>query len=482
MDQYVRSPSMRKFVSHEQIVFHQLERAYAIQEQETAGESHESMAEAVLQGLCGRLAGLMDAGDEMSSNEGDDMMDRHDDGARSDDFDDFEDSMAQYSSAPSGGGGKSNVVQNQPYDEAVELSDEEGSPAQRGRRAATDEPQPVANQPFDEAVELSSEESEDMDVPPPQKAPPQQQKAQMQMASSGGMAALAGSRTAGAMSHEAEGEHDFAEMQRHQPPMRQGQPELSRMGSTDREEGGFDGSEGGVPEEGLYNPAEYADLAVSSEINELFQYIGRYKPHAIELETKMRPFIPDYIPAVGDIDSFVKVPRPDGKPDLLGLAVMDEPAATQSDPTVLTLQLRAVTKSSGAQPMLVRSVEHAEKNPKAISGWISSISELHRHKPPPSVRYSRPMPDVDALMQIWPAQMEELLETARLPDADLQVDLASYVRIVCAMLDIPVHGDKLTESLHLLFTLYSDFKANVHFQQQLSNESPALESEVFDLS
>jgi len=196
----------------------------------------------------------------------------------------------------------------------------------------------------------------------------------------------------------------------------------------------------------------------------------------------MRPFIPDYIPAVGDIDSFVKVPRPDGKPDLLGLAVMDEPAATQSDPTVLTLQLRAVTKSSGAQPMLVRSVEHAEKNPKAISGWISSISELHRHKPPPSVRYSRPMPDVDALMQIWPAQMEELLETARLPDADLQVDLASYVRIVCAMLDIPVHGDKLTESLHLLFTLYSDFKANVHFQQQLSNESPALESEVFDLS
>jgi len=37
------------------------------------------------------------------------------------------------------------------------------------------------------------------------------------------------------------------------------------------------------------------------------------------------------------------------------------------------------------------------------------------------------------------------------------------VRMVCAMLDIPVHG-KLTEALHVLFTLYSDFKANVHFQ------------------
>ena len=66
------------------------------------------------------------------------------------------------------------------------------------------------------------------------------------------------------------------------------------------------------------------------------------------------------------------MPRPDGKADHLGLAVMDEPASNQSDPTVLTLQLRAVTKSSGNQPMLVRSVDTAEKNPKAISSWIQA--------------------------------------------------------------------------------------------------------------
>ena len=117
--------------------------------------------------------------------------------------------------------------------------------------------------------------------------------------------------------------------------------------------------------------------------------------------------------------------------------------------------------------MLVRAVEHAEKDPKAITGWINSISDLHRHKPAPSVRYSKPMPDIEALMQIWPAPMEELLDTHPLPDAEISLDLASYVRMVCAMLDIPVHNS-LTESLHVLFTLYSDFKANVHFQQQLS--------------
>ncbi len=108
----------------------------------------------------------------------------------------------------------------------------------------------------------------------------------------------------------------------------------------------------------------------------------RYKPHNIELETKMRPFIPEYIPAVGDMDPFIKVPRPDGKADNLGLVSLDEPASIQSDPTVLTLQLRAVSKSSGAgAPLLVRSIEHAEKDPKAINNWISSISDLHRHKP-----------------------------------------------------------------------------------------------------
>ena len=43
----------------------------------------------------------------------------------------------------------------------------------------------------------------------------------------------------------------------------------------------------------------------------------------------------------------VQVPRPDGKPDLLGLRVLDEPAAMQSDPAVLTMQLRQASKQVG---------------------------------------------------------------------------------------------------------------------------------------
>ena len=136
------------------------------------------------------------------------------------------------------------------------------------------------------------------------------------------------------------------------------------------------------------------------------------QPNDIELDTRLKPFIPDFIPAVGDIDAFVKIPPPDEKEDGLGLAVLDEPAARQSDPTVLDLQLRVVSKKSNMQAMTVRSIDKADKNPKKITTWITNIEEVHRKKPPPVVNYSKNMPDIDALMQVWAPEMEELLKNA----------------------------------------------------------------------
>lgn len=43
-----------------------------------------------------------------------------------------------------------------------------------------------------------------------------------------------------------------------------------------------------------------------------------------------------------------QVPRADGKPDNLGLLVLDEPSVKQSDPTVLSLFLSEETKQHGA--------------------------------------------------------------------------------------------------------------------------------------
>lgn len=63
------------------------------------------------------------------------------------------------------------------------------------------------------------------------------------------------------------------------------------------------------PKKAAYNPQEFASLRVPDEIRALFEHIGAYKPRSVELETKLKCFVPEFIPAVGDIDSFVKVSR-----------------------------------------------------------------------------------------------------------------------------------------------------------------------------
>lgn len=56
-----------------------------------------------------------------------------------------------------------------------------------------------------------------------------------------------------------------------------------------------------------YDPAEFEHLAVSADLKELFHHISRYTPQIVELDTKLKPFVPEYIPAIGDIDAFLKV-------------------------------------------------------------------------------------------------------------------------------------------------------------------------------
>jgi intraflagellar transport protein 46 len=51
----------------------------------------------------------------------------------------------------------------------------------------------------------------------------------------------------------------------------------------------------------------FKEMSTNDEMKELFQYITRYRPQDIELEPELKPFIPDYIPAIGDIDAFIKV-------------------------------------------------------------------------------------------------------------------------------------------------------------------------------
>lgn len=315
----------------------------------------------------------------------------------------------------------------------------------------------LRNQPYDESLEVGdSEEVASVYSPTPRSQ--RQSESRRSRKGRGLMSANSGSD---------EFDEDHKPMRTNEPTG--GQPGVSpheedeeeeeedEEEDSDEEESEDDDEPSKAPE-GAYDPADYANLPVSTEIKELFQYITRYSPQSIELEHSLKPFIPDFIPAVGDIDAFLKVPRPDGKADSLGLLVLDEPSVKQSDPTVLSLWLSEETKQHGATELKkVTSVASPQTNPRAVDSWVESISALHRSKPPASVQYSRAMPDIDSLMQEWPTELEELLGRLQLPPARLHCSPAQYADIVCSLLDIPVYGSRI-QSLHLLFSLYLEFR------------------------
>ena len=67
-----------------------------------------------------------------------------------------------------------------------------------------------------------------------------------------------------------------------------------------------------------------------------------------------------------------------------------------------------------------------------------------------------------------------------LPPPDIDLDLKDYARIACALLDVPVYSS-MTESLHVLFTLYSEFRNNQHFVNVGEGASPThAEAKIVD--
>lgn len=78
----------------------------------------------------------------------------------------------------------------------------------------------------------------------------------------------------------------------------------------------------------------------------------RYTPQTLTFDYNFKSFIPEYIPAVGDIDAFLKVVVPkttltlqmvDKKLLNLGFVGLDEPIANGSDPVLLCLKLHPNT-------------------------------------------------------------------------------------------------------------------------------------------
>lgn len=322
----------------------------------------------------------------------------------------------------------------------------------------------VADRPYDEAISIDDDDEEVSTPGSSEPASPAVGQKQQQLTQKSPRPAVGKASDRGGGDRDDDDEESDSEASD------------SEASSTSDSSGGGNNDDrkakAGLPST-AYNPDDFKSLKVSKEVEELFQYITQYKPHTIELDAALKPFIPELIPSIGEVDAFLKMPRPDGQSSGLGTTCLDEPTMNPSDPSILDLQLRSLSKNQDLQPMEVRSIAHAEKCPKEIENWYKRIDDLNRSKPAPTVQYSRKMPDIEQLMQVWPAEFEEFLQQNPLPDfAELDLDLPSYIRILASILDVPVYN-QMTETLHVLFTLYSEFKSNQHFSKaETANPDP----------
>ena len=61
-------------------------------------------------------------------------------------------------------------------------------------------------------------------------------------------------------------------------------------------------------------------------------------------------------------------------------------------------------------------------------------------------------------------EMEQALKEMQFPGPEIDMPTDFYAKIILSMLDIPVHklanNKSLIESLHVLFTLFSEFRQN----------------------
>lgn len=58
----------------------------------------------------------------------------------------------------------------------------------------------------------------------------------------------------------------------------------------------------------------------------------------------------------------------------MGLTVLDEPAATQSDPAIIDLKLHQMSKIfSSGDDVPVKKLHRADKNSQQVDNWIQNI-------------------------------------------------------------------------------------------------------------
>ncbi|XP_017016501.1 intraflagellar transport protein 46 homolog [Drosophila kikkawai] len=222
-------------------------------------------------------------------------------------------------------------------------------------------------------------------------------------------------------------------------------------------------------------PEKWEDLTLPGELKDLFPYILKYTPQTIDTPFHLQPFIPEFVPAVGDVDALLKVQAPpllqpqrqrelDEHLERLGLWLLDEPSGTQSEPSLLNMKLRSVLSGSmGRNP---RHASSASLIPTARSGkdidkWISEVEQVHMTQ---SMYDAQPRKDIDALLEDWPRsygdeETKNALDQAYRSCLQQNISLADYVRVLCERFGVEGPLESQADYIHNVQTLFALYLA-----------------------
>ncbi|OQS05771.1 hypothetical protein THRCLA_02142 [Thraustotheca clavata] len=231
-----------------------------------------------------------------------------------------------------------------------------------------------------------------------------------------------------------------------------------------------------IVEEDAQIEEHHEERTLPMEIQKMLEYVDLFKPEVLDIATFIEPFIPEYLPSIGFPYDATTPLRPDAfakecdeDEQNLGISILAEPGATQSNPAELQLLLLSESKVASAQSrqaleLPVHSIIDAHLCPQRIDAWIKSVGNIQQSQPLPHVMYTKPMPTLDQLLELWPVDLEPLIANLS-QSSELKLSLSEYAMMVCVLLDIPVYAGHLKQSLHLLFTLYQECEA-------ISNQIP----------
>lgn len=152
----------------------------------------------------------------------------------------------------------------------------------------------------------------------------------------------------------------------------------------------------------FFNVDEFLDLNLDQDSKSLINIMKRFQPNKelLTLDTKIKPFIPSYMPSIGEVDAFIKINRPDNIIEDLGLGYIDEPTINGVDPSVFALELSYKMKTKKQDNFVIKSIENADKNPKMIQAWVDNLETLHKETSNNFFSYSKKMPEIENLMQV----------------------------------------------------------------------------------